>query len=324
MLVDAVTWARDLVNTPAGDLPPAAIAKAAQKMAGDVGLTFKVWNEAQLKQAGFGGIIGVGQGSVNPPRLIELTYRGGGKARPLALTGKGIAFDSGGLSIKDAASMESMKDDMGGAASILATMKVIARLKPKINVIAAIPCAENMPSGSAQRPGDVIRHYGGTTSEVLNTDAEGRLILADALAYLVTKRPQLIVDTATLTSACIVALGTDIAGIMANDDALAAELIESGNRTGEPVWQLPLFADYRSLIDSPVADIKNTGKRYGGAITAAWFLAEFVGDTPWCHLDIAGPAFSENGTDLGPKGATGVPVRTLVRFLLDRAASDGA
>jgi leucyl aminopeptidase len=317
---DAVRWARDLVNTPAGDLPPAEIAREAQKMAKQVGLTCKVWNETQLRQGGFGGIIGVGQGSVNPPRMIELRYTGAGKATPIALTGKGIAFDSGGLSIKDVGGMETMKCDMGGAASILATMKVIAQLKPKINVIAVVPSAENMPSGTAQKPGDVIHHRGGTTSEVLNTDAEGRLILADSLAYLAEQRPRCIVDTATLTGACMVALGTDIAGAMGNDDALAQELVAAGMAVGEPIWQLPLWSDYRPLIDSKVADVKNVGKRYGGAITAALFLAEFVGDTPWVHLDIAGPAFQDNATDLGPAGATGVPVRALVRFLLDRAA----
>jgi leucyl aminopeptidase len=320
IVVDAVSWARDLVNTPAGDMPPAQIAREAQRMARSVGLTSKVWNESQLEKGGFGGILGVGKGSVNPPRLIELTYTGAGNATPIALTGKGIAFDSGGLSIKDAKGMESMKDDMGGAASILATMKAIARLKPKINVIAAIPCSENMPSGSAQKPGDVITHRGGTTSEVLNTDAEGRLVLADALAFLTERKPQLIVDTATLTGACVVALGTGISGAMGNDDVLIRDLISAGEATGEPIWQLPLHEDYRALIDSSVADIKNIGDRWGGAITAAWFLAEFVGDTPWCHLDIAGPAFNDRGTDLSPRGATGVPVRTLVRFLLDRAA----
>jgi leucyl aminopeptidase len=319
VLVDATCWARDLVNTPAGDLPPAKLAEAARAMAKEAGLRCTIWTEAQLKQRGFGGILGVGQGSVNPPRLIELSYAGGGKATPLALTGKGISFDSGGLSIKPADGMETMKDDMGGAASILAAMKAIARLKPKVNVIAAIPSSENMPSGSAQKPGDVIRHYGGKTSEVLNTDAEGRLILADALAYLAEQKPSLIVDTATLTGACVVALGDQITGAMGNDDGLARELIAEGSKTGEAVWQLPLFDDYRALIDSSVADIKNIGKRYGGAITAGWFLAEFVGETPWVHLDIAGPAFAENAHDLGPKGATGTPVRTLVRFVLDRA-----
>ena len=320
-LVDAVSWARDLVNTPAGDMPPAEIAREAQRMARSVGLTCKVWNESQLDKGGFGGILGVGKGSVNPPRLIELTYTGAGTAAPIALTGKGIAFDSGGLSIKDSKGMETMKYDMGGAASILATMKAIARLKPKINVIAAIPCAENLPSGSAQKPGDVITHRGGTTSEVLNTDAEGRLVLADALAFLAERKPELIIDTATLTGACMVALGTGISGAMGNDDALIRELIAAGDASGEPIWQLPLHREYRQLIDSSVADIKNIGDRWGGAITAAWFLAEFVGDTPWCHLDIAGPGFSDRGTDLSPRGATGVPVRTLVRFVLDRAAT---
>jgi leucyl aminopeptidase len=319
ILVDAVCWARDLVNTPAGDLPPAAIADAARAMAKEVGLTCTIWNEKQLADRGFGGILGVGKGSVNPPRLIELRYTGAGKATPIALTGKGISFDSGGLDIKDAQGMETMKCDMGGAASILAAMKEIALLKPKVNVITAIPCSENMPSGSAQKPGDVIHHYGGTTSEVLNTDAEGRLVLADALAYLAEQQPACIVDTATLTGACMVALGTDIAGAIGNDDALARELVHAGQAVGEPLWQLPLFPDYRRLIDSKVADIKNIGKRYGGAITASWFLAGFAGETPWVHLDIAGPAFSEHGNDLGPAGGTGFPVRTLVRFVLDRA-----
>jgi leucyl aminopeptidase len=320
VLADAVAWARDLVNTPAGDLPPAQLAREAQKMAKAEELTCKVRTEAELKKGGFGGILGVGQGSVNPPRLIELSYDGGRGGRPIALTGKGIAFDSGGLSIKDAKGMESMKIDMGGAASILATMKAIARLKPKVNVIAAIPTAENMPSGSAQKPGDVIRHYGGKTSEVLNTDAEGRLVLADALALLVEKRPACIVDTATLTGACMIALGTDIGGALGNDESLVQEVVDAGRAVGEPIWPLPLFRDYRRLIDSTVADVKNIGDRWGGAITAALFLAEFVGDVPWVHLDIAGPTFSEKGHDLGPKGATGFPVRALVRFVLDRAA----
>jgi len=320
IVVDAVCWARDLVNTPAGDMPPAEIAREAQRMARSVGLTCKVWNESQLDKGGFGGILGVGKGSVNPPRLIELTYTGAGDAAPIALSGKGIAFDSGGLSIKDAKGMETMKDDMGGAASILGTMKAIARLKPKLNVIAAIPCSENMPSGSAQKPGDVITHRGGITSEVLNTDAEGRLVLADALAFLAERKPELIVDTATLTGACVVALGMSITGAMGNDDVLIRDLIAAGDATGEPIWQLPLHQDYRPLIDSAVADIKNIGERWGGAITAALFLAEFVGDTPWCHLDIAGPAFNERGTDLSPRGATGAPVRALVRFVLDRAS----
>ena len=280
-----------------------------------------MWTAAQLRQGGFGGILGVGKGSVNPPCMIELTYTGDGRATPVALSGKGIAFDSGGLNIKDLKGMETMKEDMAGAASILATMRSIALLKPKINVIAAIPCSENMPSGAALKPGDVIVHRGGTTSEILNTDAEGRLVLADALAYLNEKKPQLIIDTATLTGSVMIALGERISGAFGNDDGLTAEVVGAGNAVGEPMWELPMFPDYRRHIDSSVADIKNTGERYGGAIGAAWFLAEFVGDTPWVHLDIAGTAFATAAHDLGPKGATGVPVRALVRFLEDRAAA---
>jgi leucyl aminopeptidase len=321
VIAEAVAFARDLVNTPAGDMPPATIAQEAQKMARSVGLTCKIWTVADLKKGGFGGILGVGAGSVNPPRMIELTYKGGGTTKPIALTGKGIAFDSGGLSIKDAKGMETMKDDMGGAASILGAMMAIARLKPKVNVIAAIPSSENMPSGSATKPGDVLKHRGGKTSEVLNTDAEGRLVLADALAYLAEKKPKVIIDTATLTGACMIALGSDITGAMGNDDALIADVRAAGDAVGEPVWQLPLWKDYKQHIESPIADVKNIGNRYGGAITAALFLAEFVDDTPWVHLDIAGPAFAEHANDLGPKGATGVPVRMLVRYVLDRAGS---
>jgi leucyl aminopeptidase len=320
VVAEAVCWARDLVNTPAGDLPPAQIAREAQKMAREVGLRCKVWGKPELERGGFGGILGVGAGSMNPPRLIELWYKGAGTQTPVALTGKGITFDSGGLSIKDGKGMETMKCDMGGAASILATMKAIAILKPKINVIAAIPSSENMPSGSATKPGDVLTHRGGTTSEVLNTDAEGRLVLADALAYLAEKKPKVIIDTATLTGACMVALGDQITGAMGNDDTLFRDIEAAGDAVGETMWQLPLYEDYRRLIDSTVADVKNIGERYGGAISAAWFLAEFVGDTPWIHLDIAGPAWADKVSDLGPKGGTGVPVRTLVRYLLDQSA----
>jgi len=320
IVADAVAWTRDLVNTPAADMPPAAIADAAQAMADEVGLACRIWDEAELAEGGFGGILGVGKGSANPPRMIELSYRGAGKAAtPIALTGKGVAFDSGGLNLKDLHGMEHMKDDMGGAASILGTFKAIARLKPKINVIAAIPCSENMPSGTAQRPGDVIHHYGGVTSEVLNTDAEGRLILADALAFLAERSPQLIVDVATLTGSCMVALGEKIAGVFGTDRALVRDLASAADATGEPIWELPLYPPYRSMIDSSVADIKNTGDRYGGAIAAAFFLKAFVGELPWAHLDIAGPAFATSAHDLGPRGATGVPVRTLVRFVEDRA-----
>ena len=319
IVADSQAWARDLVNTPALDLPPAQLAREAQAMAKKVGLTCKVWGDAELKKGGFGGIVGVGQGSTRPPRMIELRYSGGGRRAPIALTGKGIAFDSGGLSIKDAQGMEWMKSDMGGAASILATMRAIALLKPKVNVIAAIPTAENMPSGSAIRPGDVLHHRGGTTSEVLNTDAEGRLVLADALAYLTEQKPRVIIDTATLTGACMIALGTDLWGAMGNDRELIRDILAAGEAAGEPGWELPMYEPYRQMIDSDIADIKNIGKRYGGAITAAMFLREFVGDVPWVHLDIAGPAFAERGGDYWPKGATGSPVRALVGYVLSKA-----
>jgi len=318
---DAVAWARDLVNTPAGDLTPEDLAGHAARMAKEVGLECKVWTEAELQRGKFGGILGVGQGSVNPPRMIELKYKGGPSGQaPIALTGKGITFDSGGLSIKDAAQMEWMKADMAGAASIMAALKAIARLKPNVNVIAAIPSSENMPSGSAIRPGDVLKHRGGKTSEVVNTDAEGRLVLADALAYLAERKPRVIIDTATLTGACMVALGRDIYGVFGNDRGLIRDILAAGEAVGEPGWELPLYRDYRRLIRSQVADVRNAGRdRWGGAITAALFLAEFVGDTPWAHLDVAGPAFPEKAGDYWPNGATGVPTRTLVQYVLTQA-----
>jgi leucyl aminopeptidase len=323
ILAEASAWARDLVNTPALDATPDFLAQEARKMARKHGLKFKVWSEAELKRGGFGGVLGVGQGSENPPRLIELRYEGG-RGAPIALTGKGVTFDSGGLSIKDSKGMEWMKADMAGAATVLAAMRAIAQLKPKVKVVAAIPSAENLPSGTAIRPGDVITHRGGKTSEVLNTDAEGRLILADALSYLTEQKPRLIVDFATLTGACMVALGEDIWGVMGNDDAVIKGLLDAGERAGEPGWQLPLWKGYRKQIESTIADVKNIGNRWGGAITAALFLQEFVGDTPWAHVDIAGTAFAESPGDYWPKGGTGNPVRTLVRFIEGQANAGSA
>jgi leucyl aminopeptidase len=323
ILAEATAWARDLVNTPAIDATPDFLAKEARKMAREVGLQSKILTKTELQSGGFGGILGVGRGSENQPRLIELRYSGGGSGPPVALSGKGITFDSGGLSIKDAKGMEWMKSDMAGAATMLAAMRAIAKLKPKVNVIAAIPSAENLPSGSAIRPGDVLRHRGGKTSEVLNTDAEGRLVLADALAYLAEKKPRLIVDAATLTGACMIALGDELWGVMGNDRDVVRQLLEAGEEAGEPGWELPLWTSYRKQIDSNVADVKNIGERYGGAITAALFLNEFVGDVPWAHMDIAGTAFSEKPGDYWPKGATGNPVRTVVRFIEAQAETRG-
>jgi leucyl aminopeptidase len=318
IIAEAAAWARDLVNTPALDATPDFLAQEARKMARKYGLKCKIWSKAELEKGGFGGVIGVGQGSENPPRLIELRYDGG-RGAPIGLTGKGVTFDSGGLSIKDSKGMEWMKADMAGAATVLAAMRAVAQLKPKVNVVAAVPSAENLPSGTAIRPGDVITHRGGKTTEVLNTDAEGRLILADALSYLTEQKPRLIVDFATLTGACMVALGEDIWGVMGNDDAVIKDLLQAGERAGEPGWQLPLWKGYRKQIESTIADVKNIGNRWGGAITAALFLKEFVGETPWAHVDIAGTAFAERPGDYWPKGATGNPVRALVGFIESQA-----
>ena len=314
VLAESTAWARDLVNTPAIDATPDFLAQEARRMAKEVGLEAKVWTKSELQRGGFGGILGVGSGSSNDPRMIELRYSGG-RGAPVALSGKGVTFDSGGLSIKDAKQMEWMKSDMAGAATILAAMRAIGLLKPRVNVIAAIPSAENLPGGTAIRPGDVLRHRGGRTSEVLNTDAEGRLILADALAFLAEQEPRAIVDTATLTGACMIALGDELWGVMGNDRGVVRQLLDAGEEAGEPGWELPLWASYRKQIESNVADVKNIGNRYGGAITAALFLKEFVGDVPWAHMDIAGTAFAERPGDYWPKGGTGNPVRTIVRFV---------
>jgi leucyl aminopeptidase len=317
---EAAIWARDLVNTPAGDATPAFLADQAKAMAAEAGLECKIWTKPDLEKGGFGGILGVGQGSVNDPRMIELRYSGGGKNEvPIAITGKGITFDSGGLSIKPADAMEWMKSDMGGAAAALAAMRAISKLKPKINVIAAIPSSENLPSGSALRPGDVITHRGGKTSEVLNTDAEGRLVLADALAYLAEQKPRLIVDAATLTGACMIALGEDLWGAMGNDRRLVRDVLDAGEQVGEPGWELPLWRQYKRHIESNIADIKNVGLRYGGAIHAALFLVEFVGDIPWVHMDVAGTAFHQKDGDYWGKGGTGSPARTFIRFIENQA-----
>jgi leucyl aminopeptidase len=320
VFADASNWARDLVNTPSIDATPAFLAAEAVKMAKGSGLKVKVWTKAELKRGGFGGILGVGSGSANEPRMVEITYTGAApSAQPIAITGKGITFDSGGLSIKQAEWMETMKDDMAGAAATLAVMRALPQLKPKVNVITAIPFAENMPSGSAIRPGDVLRHRGGKTSEVLNTDAEGRLVLADVLAFLSERKPRVLIDSATLTGAAMVAVGGELWAVMGNDDALIADLLAAGQAEGEPGWQLPLWKGYRKQIESTVADVKNIGNRYGGAITAGLFLAEFVGETPWAHMDVAGPAFVDGSNDLWPRGATGSPARTILRYIESQA-----
>ena len=315
-----VRLARDLVNTPPSDLHPVELAEIAASTAGRVGVDVEVLDVKALTKGGFGGILGVGQGSANPPRLVHLTYRGGkGTSTKVALVGKGITFDSGGLSLKPAASMEEMKSDMGGAAAVIAAVTAVAELALPIDVEAWIPMAENMPSGTAIRPSDVLTFRNGMTVEVTNTDAEGRLILADAIARACEDNPDIVIDVATLTGAQLVALGSRTTGVMGNDDALRTAIVEAAGRAGEPSWPMPLPTELRKGLDSEVADMVNSGPREGGMLTAGLFLQEFVTeDVRWAHLDIAGPAYN-GGESYGytPHGGTGAAVRTFVQVLED-------
>ena len=313
----AVALARDLVNEPAGAMTPRRLAERAAEVAEAEGLTLTVLDETQIVAEGLGGLAGVAQGSDEPARLIELVYEPPAAEGAVALVGKGITFDSGGLSIKTAESMETMKTDKSGAAAVLAAMSVIAALAPPVKVVAIIPTTENMPGGAAVKPGDVLKIRNGKTVEVLNTDAEGRLVLADGLSLAVEAGVDAIIDVATLTGSCIVALGRKIAGLMGNHPGWVDQVRQAGERAGEDLWPLPLPEDYRKSIDSDVADVKNVSPgRYGGALTAGLFLREFVGDVPWVHLDIAGPARSEEDEGYLPKGGTGFGVRTLVEAVL--------
>jgi leucyl aminopeptidase len=323
-LVDAVHLARDWVNTPPLDLPPAELAARAATAAKAAGVAVEVLDEKALKKAGYGGTLAVGMGSSRPPRLVKLTYTAGRGKPHLALVGKGITFDSGGLSLKPSAAMEWMKSDMGGAAAIIAAITAIARLGLDVNVTAWAPMAENMPSGTAQRPSDVITIYGGTTVEVMNTDAEGRLVLADGIARASEDKPDLLIDVATLTGAQLVALGSRTSGVMANDAALRTAIVAAAESSGEQMWPMPLPVELRTAMESTVADISNMGDRYGGMLTAGLFLKEFVGEgIRWAHLDIAGPSFNDAAPHgYTAKGGTGHAVRTLVRLAEDLAAGD--
>jgi len=322
VLADAVTLVRDLVNTGPSDLFPATFAAEAQRVAAACGLDVEVLDEHQLAEGGYGGILGVGQGSVHPPRLVRLAYTHPDATRTLALVGKGITFDSGGLSLKPPKSMEWMKSDMGGAAAVLGALQAIAALRPAVNVVGYLAMAENMPSGSAQRPSDVITIHGGKTVEVLNTDAEGRLVMADAMARSADDSPDLLIDIATLTGAQVVALGSRVAGVMANDDELAAGIADASVRSGEPAWPMPLPEELRKGLDSTVADLSNvSGDRNGGMLVAGIFLREFVPDgVAWAHLDIAGPSYNESGPfGYTPRGGTGAAARALVQIAEDVA-----
>ncbi|WP_116950473.1 leucyl aminopeptidase [Jiangella endophytica] len=316
----AVNRARDWVNVPPRDLTPVTFADAATKLAKSAKLDVEVLDEKALAKGGYGGLIGVGQGSANPPRLVRVSYRPSRAKKHVAFVGKGITFDSGGLSLKPADSMVEMKSDMSGAAAVIAAVHAIAQLGTKVAVTAYAAMAENMPSGSAQRPSDVITIYGGKTVEVLNTDAEGRLVLADGIVRAAEDEPDLIVDVATLTGAAVVALGKRVSGIMANDEELGAKIHDVAGRVGEAMWPLPLPVELREKLDSPIADIANIGDRWGGALQAGLFLQEFVADgIGWAHLDIAGPAFSDKAFGYTPKGGTGAAVRTLVQLVEDVA-----
>ncbi|MFB6957055.1 leucyl aminopeptidase [Streptomyces sp. NPDC056309] len=314
--------ARDLINTPPNDLNPAAFAAAAQEAAKEHGLKVQVLDEKALAKGGYGGILGVGSGSASAPRLVKLSYTSPKAKKHLALVGKGITYDSGGISLKPAGHNETMKCDMSGAAAVFSAVVAAARLGLEVNVTGWLALAENMPSGSATRPGDVLRMFSGKTVEVLNTDAEGRLVLADALWAASQEKPDAIVDVATLTGAMVLALGSRTFGIMANDDAFRSAIHEAAEEVGEAAWPMPLPEHLRKGMDSPTADLANMGERMGGGLVAGLFLREFVGEgITWAHLDIAGPAFNESGPfGYTPKGGTGSAVRTLVR-LAELAAS---
>jgi leucyl aminopeptidase len=316
-VTDAVRWARDIVNEPSGTKSPAEFAAAARKLLSGTGVRVTVLSDAQIKSQRMGGVVGVGQGSSRPPRFVKAVYDPpGARARgTLALVGKGVVFDTGGISIKPADGMEAMKTDMGGAAAVLGAMSTLRALGVRHRVVAYTPMVENMPSGTAIRPGDVLRIRDGQTVEVLNTDAEGRLILADALSWAVDEKVDAIVDLATLTGACVVALGEKIAGLMGNHDAWSEQVRAAADRVGEKVWPLPLPPEYHKQLDSEVADLRNIGTtRYGGALTAGIFLEAFVGDVPWVHLDIAGPARASADDGELSRGGTGFGVRTLAEL----------
>ncbi|MDQ1705943.1 MAG: leucyl aminopeptidase, partial [Frankiaceae bacterium] len=319
--VAAVLLARDLASTPSLEKSPEWMAEQCRELAGRTGLDIEIWDQPRLVREGFGGIVAVGRGSSRPPRLVRLEHRPAGATRHVVLVGKGITFDSGGLSLKPPEGMITMKTDMSGGAAVIGAMSALAALGVTTRVTALVPLAENMPGADATRPGDVVRHYGGRTSEVLNTDAEGRLVLADALAYATERlAPDAIVDIATLTGAATLGLGKRHGALFANDGALSAQLVAAAEAGGERLWPMPLVEDYRDGLDSPVADLRNIGApemRYsGGAIVAALFLREFVSaSVPWAHLDVAGPARADADEDEVTKGPTGFGVRTFLRWL---------
>jgi leucyl aminopeptidase len=322
-LGEAVNLARRLAITPANDMTPTHLADEAMKMAQQRGLTIDVLDEERARREGMGSFLSVAQGSVQPPKFIVIRYTGDPSSKEmLALVGKGITFDTGGISIKPAERMEEMKYDMSGGAGVIAAMSAIGALKPKLNVVGIVPATENMPGGKATKPGDIVKAMNGKTIEVINTDAEGRLILADALAYANKLGATKIVDAATLTGACVVALGHASSAAVTNDDAFVAQFLAAAKPTGERYWQMPYYDDYLTAMKSDIADLKNTGGRPAGTLTAAAFLREFVDQTPWIHLDIAGTAYLDNESAWQAKGPTGTPVRAFLALVESLAGKD--
>ncbi len=317
----AVRYARDLVSTPSNEMTPRDMARRAREAVVSRKVRLTALDNRKMEKLGMNALLSVARGSREPARLIILEYRGGRRGeKPYVIVGKGLTFDSGGISLKPADKMEEMKIDMSGGAAVLATIKAAAELELPVNLVGLVPATENLPGGNAYKPGDVLRSLSGQTIEVISTDAEGRLILADALTYAGRFKPRAIIDMATLTGACVVALGDEVIGMMGTDDGLKNDLRSAAMETGEKLWELPLWDDYAEFIKSDVADMKNTGGRAGGAITAAIFLKKFVGDIPWVHLDIAGPAWLSKDRHYIPRGASAVGVRLMVRFLRDRTA----
>ena len=317
VLADAANLARDMVNEPSNCMTPTDMADMARSVAEEWNLELTVLEREDMEKLGMGALLGVAQGTRQPPKLIKIAYRGGDPGSDqLGLVGKGVTFDSGGINLKPSDAMSDMKGDMAGGAAVIAAMKAIAELKPRINVVGLIPASENLPDGAAVKPGDVLKAMNGKTVEVANTDAEGRLILADAICYARDLGLTPLVDVATLTGACHIALGDICTGAFGNDQELIARVVKAGEEAGEKIWQMPMYEEYKEQNKSEVADVKNTGGRYGGAITAALFLAEFSGDNAWVHLDIAGPFFNQKDRGYLAKGATGVAVRTMVNLAL--------
>jgi leucyl aminopeptidase len=314
-IAEGIALAKDLGNLPGNVCNPPYLGEAARALGKEFKFDVEVLDREDMRKLGMGAALSVGQASAQPSKFIVMNYKGGGKAKPIVLVGKGVTFDTGGISLKPGANMDEMKFDMCGAASVFGTMKTVARLKLPINVVGLIPAVENMPGGNATRPGDVVRSMSGQTIEVLNTDAEGRLALADALTYAERFNPAYVIDIATLTGACVIALGNITSGLFANDDELADRLLESGNNTGDRAWRLPMFDEYQDMLKSNFADMSNLGGRPAGSITAACFLKRFADKFRWAHLDIAGT----NAVSGDAKGATGRPVPLLAEFLIGHA-----